>query len=294
MPIINSLPYVFTNGTPGDATQVDADFNQIVSNVNANAASLAALNALSFPVLPSYQNVRVRTAGLSTVSVSAALALLTPSTFLSGTTLVNPSYTVNSSVSGAGGLDTGTVAASTWYYVYFIWGSTPGGNAIMSLSPSSPVLPATYTHFAYAGAVRTDASSNFWNTLQVGNRTSLVTGALTPYPGSVTYPVMASAQASAWTAISVTPAFVPPTATGISVVVAAHLNTTFWADVSPNNIVPVNLHNGIVSVGASSGGDMEISTDITLESSNIYYAASLVYSTPTVFHKGWIDGNVFG
>lgn len=37
MSIINALPYTLTNGTTADATQVMANFNQIVNNVNANA-----------------------------------------------------------------------------------------------------------------------------------------------------------------------------------------------------------------------------------------------------------------
>ena len=41
MAIITALPVTLTNGTLADATQVMADFNQIVSNVNANAAGRA-------------------------------------------------------------------------------------------------------------------------------------------------------------------------------------------------------------------------------------------------------------
>src|ERR1700730_12752134 len=40
MSIINPLPYIFQNGTTADATQVDADFAQIVSNVNTNVPAL--------------------------------------------------------------------------------------------------------------------------------------------------------------------------------------------------------------------------------------------------------------
>jgi hypothetical protein len=38
--IINPLPYIFANGTTADATQVNADLAQIVSNVNSNAVPL--------------------------------------------------------------------------------------------------------------------------------------------------------------------------------------------------------------------------------------------------------------
>ena len=38
MAIINPLPYTIANGNPVDATPVESNFSQIVSNVNANAA----------------------------------------------------------------------------------------------------------------------------------------------------------------------------------------------------------------------------------------------------------------
>lgn len=38
MAIISALPYNLTNGTTADATQVMANFNQIVSNTNSNGA----------------------------------------------------------------------------------------------------------------------------------------------------------------------------------------------------------------------------------------------------------------
>jgi microcystin-dependent protein len=49
MPIISPLPNTLQNGTPNDATQVMADLNQIVSNVNANAAGVNQSNAFTQP-----------------------------------------------------------------------------------------------------------------------------------------------------------------------------------------------------------------------------------------------------
>lgn len=40
--IINPLPYIFANGTVADATQVNSDLAQIVSNVNTNAVPLSS------------------------------------------------------------------------------------------------------------------------------------------------------------------------------------------------------------------------------------------------------------
>ena len=76
--------------------------------------------------------------------------------------------TADITVSGAGGLDTGTEAASTWYAVYVI-GDTTGVNpvdALLSLTPISPTLPAGYDIFFRMGWVRNDASSDFLEFLQ--------------------------------------------------------------------------------------------------------------------------------
>ena len=70
MTIVSSPPYVFQNGTVADATQVNADFNAIIAQVNANAAPLADLPAL--PVTPNVQVFTAAGAGTYTTPVSAA------------------------------------------------------------------------------------------------------------------------------------------------------------------------------------------------------------------------------
>lgn len=49
MSIIAPLPYNIANGDPIDATPVMADFNQVVNNVNTNAADLHVQNTFSQP-----------------------------------------------------------------------------------------------------------------------------------------------------------------------------------------------------------------------------------------------------
>lgn len=47
--VINPLPNNIQNGQPADATKLMANFNQIVTNVNANAAALNATNVFTAP-----------------------------------------------------------------------------------------------------------------------------------------------------------------------------------------------------------------------------------------------------
>ncbi|MCU0913028.1 MAG: hypothetical protein MUC88_00520 [Planctomycetes bacterium] len=69
-------------------------------------------------------------------------------------------------VSGLGGLDTGSEAASTWYYLYLVPSAVAGQMSIVG-SVASPAGggPTGYPIWRYIGAVRNNASSNlrkFW------------------------------------------------------------------------------------------------------------------------------------
>jgi hypothetical protein len=78
----------------------------------------------------------------------------------------NVNVTANSLASGVNGLDTGTVAASTWYYVYVIsngpTATTPTVQALISTGQPAPAaLPTGYTYYALVGAVFTNTSNQF-------------------------------------------------------------------------------------------------------------------------------------
>jgi hypothetical protein len=71
----------------------------------------------------------------------------------------------------AGGLDTGSVAASTTYHVWIIRKDSDGTiDALFSLSATAPTMPAGYTYKRVIGCIRTDSSSNILAFYQTGNR----------------------------------------------------------------------------------------------------------------------------
>lgn len=75
---------------------------------------------------------------------------------------VDSALTLNTAISGAGGLDTGTIAASSCYYVYILVDLTKNTplKAICSLSSTGPLVPADYTEsFVRVGAFYTNSSS---------------------------------------------------------------------------------------------------------------------------------------
>lgn len=79
---------------------------------------------------------------------------------LSGIGTANAATVINFAVNGVNGLDTGTFAASTGYYIFVIADSSqrnlPG--AIASLSASAPTLPFGYDSIRLIGWVLSDGS----------------------------------------------------------------------------------------------------------------------------------------
>jgi len=71
---------------------------------------------------------------------------------------------------GAGGLDTGAEAASTWYAIYVIADTTGVASPAITYSASfvAPTLTGTYDVFRRIGAVKNNAASNFLAFIQRG------------------------------------------------------------------------------------------------------------------------------
>lgn len=86
--IIPALPFQLQNNTTADATQVMADFNQILNSVNLNAAKngsnsdITALLGLTTPLAPSVGGTTTYTGGTSGGSANAqTLTPVVPTTF---------------------------------------------------------------------------------------------------------------------------------------------------------------------------------------------------------------------
>lgn len=99
---------------------------------------------------------------------------------------------VSNVLPGAGGLDTGSVAANTWYAVYVI-GDSLGKESVaglLSVSLTDPTMPAGYDMKKKIGHVLTDASSDFLAFSQLGS------GSQRQYLWEVIEPVVVVAAAS--------------------------------------------------------------------------------------------------
>jgi hypothetical protein len=85
----------------------------------------------------------------------------------------NPNETIDLSTSGAGGLDTGSEAPSTWYYYYLIAKSDGTVAGLFSTSSTAPTMPSGYTYKALLGAVYNNSSSDLDAFHQLGNKVTI-------------------------------------------------------------------------------------------------------------------------
>lgn len=95
--------------------------------------------------------------------------------------------------SGAGGLDTGSEASSTWYYVWLIAKEDGTKSQMLSTSATSPTMPSGYTYKALVGAVRNNSSSHIVRFYQIGRHVSY------DWRAGVTWTITAGGTNTSWT-----------------------------------------------------------------------------------------------
>ena len=174
---------------------------QAAADNSTKAATTAYVDRAA--VLRSYlAGLGLSTAGAS-ASFSVGAGMATDSGNTSTMTLAS-SITKTTAAWAAGGgngaLDTGAIANGTWYHVHLIKRTDTGAvDVLISLSATSPTLPAAYTLSRRIGSMQTDGSARWKKFMQDGDfffwpgpvadiadtnpGTSLVTRTLTVPPG---------------------------------------------------------------------------------------------------------------
>jgi len=123
-------------------------------------------------VLRSYlTGMTLSTAGSSTtMSIAAGQAADSGNAVLMNLAATSKTTSAWSVGSGNGGLDTGTIANSTWYYFYAIRRPDTGVvDVVFSTSSSSPTLPTNYTQYRYIGGGLTNGSGQWTKFTQTGD-----------------------------------------------------------------------------------------------------------------------------
>lgn len=238
-----------------------------------------------------FRNLKVQAISSTQVQVTAdALSVENASGIVARLASVN--VTADISTSGANGLDTGSEASSTWYYVWVIWNGTTTA-ALISASATAPTMPSGYTHKLRVGTIRNDASSNLWRTLQYGLRAQVAIGT---NPSGL--PILASGNAGSittptWVAIPVSN-FVPSTAAVINLC-AVGSNTA--SDGTAFMIAPNNSYGAYNSTAnpppfmqqwSQQWVHLNVGLSLTLESTSIYWANSAGASIEVAL-TGWED-----
>lgn len=197
---------------------------------------------------------------------------------------VDAALDVDVTISGFGGLDTGTIAASTVYALYLVAdpvNSNPVGG-MLSLSTSAPYLPFGYSIYKLIGYVVTDASSDillgYWTAGNSGARqfmfdapqaTAVTAGASTTYATvALTALVPAVEDTPVWIAFDMTPSAAsrimslqPFGATGDAVSITSQVTSVH---VTGNALVLAKLNTAAPSVAYkwSAGGGDAVAIDV--------------------------------
>lgn len=136
-------------------------------------ATGASAPIMGIPVLRGYiDGLILSTAGSSTtMSISAGVAADSTNVFVMSGSAISKTTSAWAVGTGNGGIDTGSIAANTWYYFYLIRRPDTGVvDVVFSASASSPTLPTNYTQYRYIGAAQTNGSSQWIKFIQYGDR----------------------------------------------------------------------------------------------------------------------------
>ena len=265
------------NSTLGSLEFFNGSWVQTISFGNSSATGLVVKNNAGTP------NTKIDVTALQAFMVNSVGV---------GSYSSSISVTIDLTVSGVNGLDTGSIVSSNWYHIYLISnGAITAGLA--SLSSTAPTLPTGYVFALRVGAMLTDSSSHLYRTIQRGSCGAYV---ITPATNTATFPFLSdTGGTSTWTAYAVGGVSIPSTSTGVNLVAGSNYNSqsSGTMGVAPNGsyATPSTSATGNPSYLSSAVGNGNNSKTypltIILETNSIY-----VWGTSTndkVFVSGWRD-----
>jgi hypothetical protein len=235
---------------------------------------LRNISRLSPPAIQGgFKNLKISTADGGTAPVVTADQVTVENSSGQFLRLSSLSVTMDFTSTGAGKLDTGSIATSTWYYIWAIAKDDGTQSCLGSTSATSPTLPSGYTYKARIGAVRTKSGSAvFLGTIQYGRRVQY-----TGTPPNLASGTAGSTTVPTWSAVAVAN-FIPTTAFRIfghlslptsGATGMAAPNNSYGAYNAASNRPPCSISLAGLASGAAS-----IPFDFVLESTNIYWAAN--------------------
>ena len=190
--------------------------------------------------------------------------------------------TMDAGTTGVNGLDTGSLAANTWYYLFIIFDRANGMSASFASTSTAPTLPSGYTYSALIGAVYTNASAHFQAFTQLGKRVWIVAQAAltnTAPTGNNTYQALSLAS------------IVPPSAATVSGLFGAGTSGTgnFFAVAADANGTGEQI--SLIEYGGTTAFDGFYAAgnfhDVPLTSQDIYWKAVNTAQKATISVTSW-------
>jgi hypothetical protein len=138
----------------GQVVSFDTSGNPTIVPASSFTTSTAFIDANSISIQP------YGLFGQNNLGIQFGQLVVTNST--NNQVIINGSgniYNCSILASGVGGLDAGSGAANTTYFIYVIYGSSVGINVLFSLYGTAPTLPTNYTYSRLIGVTRTVSNS---------------------------------------------------------------------------------------------------------------------------------------
>ncbi len=172
--------------------------------------------------------------------------------------VLGSAVSVRIGVNGANGLDTGTIAASSLYYIYVIGSSNnlASSAGLLSLSASAPLMPYNYDMFRRVGCISIDSGSHIRPFMQLGHgsaREMLYDPGTAPSTKGIVIPSSGTAGSTSYVNLGILTSLVP------QLPVECLIDVAFTPNAA-NNVIyfaPATIDNGVTafvgSVAAMSG-----------------------------------------
>lgn len=267
---LGSVPYQSASGTTA--------FLAAGTQGQAVVSGGAAAPVYGIPVLRGYiDGLIMSTAGSSaTMTIAAGIASDSTNVFVMSLAASISKTTSSWAVgTGQGGLDTGAIANSTWYYFYLIRRPDTGVvDVVFSANSTTPTLPTNYTQYRYIGAGLTNGSAQWTSFIQTSNEFYWLS------------PPLDVNTTSSTSATLLTLSVPRKRVKAIFNVSLGGGQTQYFSDPSVTDLAPSSTATPLAQVGASSFNELYVWTNTSAQVRNRATSAGSNYYVATL---GWID-----
>lgn len=218
------------------AYNATGDYYELLSRTRYETPRLTGGN-----ILAPHENLVLSRPTVATIDIDADAVLLTD-TVGHQRRYASINETLNITVAGTNGLDTGAEAASTWYFIWAIGQSNGTLDGLLSTSSTAPTLPSGYTHRGLLGAAYNNGASDIVEFRQRGSRV-----------WRTIFEVLGAGTASTLTAISLTEA-VPALSVevvGLVTAQAGSAGTQASVNLYPDDAETIGIQNFVWSDSAT-------------------------------------------